>query len=113
VTLLPENGRRGKQWRDHRDIANGILWRLRTRVPWRDLPEHQDLNQLAEIYPVGDAEPVHLAIVRTCLHGTGPRCPFESVIALFLDEGENAGAEFRACLPRPQFLSQQPTIQRP
>ena len=37
--LLPTNGRRGKQWRDHRQVVNGILWRLRTGAPWRDLPE--------------------------------------------------------------------------
>ena len=39
VPLLPENGRRGKQWRDHREVVNGILWKLRTGSPWRDLPE--------------------------------------------------------------------------
>lgn len=39
VPLLPGNGRRGKQWRDHRQVVNGILWRLRTGAPWRDLPE--------------------------------------------------------------------------
>jgi transposase len=37
--LLPANGRRGKQWREHRQVVNGILWRLRTGAPWRDLPE--------------------------------------------------------------------------
>ena len=37
--LLPANGRRGKQWRDHRAVVNGILWKLRTGAPWRDLPE--------------------------------------------------------------------------
>jgi transposase len=37
--LLPENGRRGKQWRDHRQVINGILWRLRVGAPWRDVPE--------------------------------------------------------------------------
>jgi hypothetical protein len=36
--LLPKNGRRGKQWKDHRRIINGILWKLRTGAPWRDLP---------------------------------------------------------------------------
>jgi transposase len=36
--LLPANGRRGKQWKDHRTVVNGILWKLRTGAPWRDLP---------------------------------------------------------------------------
>ena len=39
VALLPENGRRGQQWKDHRTVINGILWKLRTGTPWRDLPE--------------------------------------------------------------------------
>ena len=29
MTLLPENGRRGQQWKDHRKVINGILWKLR------------------------------------------------------------------------------------
>ena len=37
-SLLPKNGRRGKQWKDPRRIINGILWKLRTGAPWRDLP---------------------------------------------------------------------------
>lgn len=37
--LLPRNGRRGKQWGSHRKVINGILWRLRTGAPWRDIPE--------------------------------------------------------------------------
>ncbi len=37
--LLPEYGRSGGQWRDHRQVVNGILWMLRTGSPWRDLPE--------------------------------------------------------------------------
>ena len=36
--LLPENGRRGGRWRDHRAVVNGILWKFRTGAPWRDLP---------------------------------------------------------------------------
>jgi transposase len=37
--LLPEYGRRGGRWRDHRTVVDGILWKLRTGAPWRDLPE--------------------------------------------------------------------------
>ena len=37
--LLPGNQRRGGRWRDHRTVVNGILWKLRTGAPWRDLPE--------------------------------------------------------------------------
>ena len=37
--LLPENWRKGGRWRDHRTVIDGILWKLRTGTPWRDLPE--------------------------------------------------------------------------
>src|SRR5215470_11809733 len=30
---------RGGQWKDDRLLLNGILWRLNTGAPWRDLPE--------------------------------------------------------------------------
>lgn len=35
---LPKSGQRGGRWASHRRIINGILYRLRTGVPWRDLP---------------------------------------------------------------------------
>src|SRR5512132_2255580 len=41
--LLPKprvrRDRRGRPWRDPRDVLNGILWILRTGAPWKDLPE--------------------------------------------------------------------------
>lgn len=37
--LLPPGGRRGGRWSDHRKVIDGILWKLRTGAPWRDLPE--------------------------------------------------------------------------
>ncbi|MFE7393929.1 IS5 family transposase [Streptomyces sp. NPDC057582] len=36
---LPPSGGRGGRWSDHRAVINGILYRVRTGVPWRDLPE--------------------------------------------------------------------------
>lgn len=37
--LLPRGGGRGGRWSDHRVVINGVLFRVRTGVPWRDLPE--------------------------------------------------------------------------
>lgn len=37
--LLPViKPQRGGRWRDHRQAINGILFRVRTGVPWRDVP---------------------------------------------------------------------------
>ncbi|MFD4177130.1 transposase, partial [Streptomyces anulatus] len=35
---LPKNVGRGGRWKSHRQVINGILFRQRTGVPWRDLP---------------------------------------------------------------------------
>ncbi len=37
--LPPEKPRAGKPNLPHRTIVNGIVWRLKTGAPWRDLPE--------------------------------------------------------------------------
>jgi hypothetical protein len=38
--LLPAmTPKRGGRWRDRRQVLNGILFRVRSGVPWRDLPE--------------------------------------------------------------------------
>lgn len=41
--LLPKprvrRDRRGRPWRDPRDVLNGILWILRTGAAWHDLPD--------------------------------------------------------------------------
>lgn len=38
--LLPRRGgARGGRWNDHRTVINGVFYRARTGVPWRDLPK--------------------------------------------------------------------------
>ena len=39
--LLPpeQSGKKGHPYLPHRQIINGILWRIRTGIPWRDIPE--------------------------------------------------------------------------
>jgi transposase len=37
--LFPANGKKGKQWKDHRLMLDGMLWIVHTGAPWRDLPE--------------------------------------------------------------------------
>ena len=36
--LLPRDPRRGQKWRGHRTVLNGILWKLSTGAPRRDVP---------------------------------------------------------------------------
>uniref|UniRef100_UPI00403FF98C IS5 family transposase n=1 Tax=Streptomyces sp. DSM 41540 TaxID=3448657 RepID=UPI00403FF98C len=38
-SLLPPGGARGGRWSDYRQVINGVLYRVRTGVQWRDLPE--------------------------------------------------------------------------
>jgi transposase len=38
--LMPSSeGQRGRPFREHRQVIEGIIYRLRTGVAWRDLPE--------------------------------------------------------------------------
>lgn len=42
---LPPNPKRGHKYADHRRVINGILWRLRTGAPWRDVPTRYGPHQ--------------------------------------------------------------------
>ena len=37
--LLPAGTRRGCPWNVHRRVVNGIVWKLNTGIPWRDIPD--------------------------------------------------------------------------
>jgi transposase len=37
--LLPANGTRGGQWKDHRTVIDGILWALSDGGRWRNMPQ--------------------------------------------------------------------------
>jgi len=37
--LPPQRAATGRPAKDHRTVLNGILWRLKPGVPWRDLPD--------------------------------------------------------------------------
>lgn len=95
--LLPEPGSRSGRWRDHRQVFNGILWKLRTGAPWRDVSErygpwktcHERLRRwtadgtwdgiLAAAQVYDDAQPVEWvisvdsSIVRAHQHSAGAR----------------------------------------
>jgi transposase len=60
--LLPTNSRRGKPWRDHRQVLGGILWKLHTGRPWRDMPER-----------FGPWQACHSRLRRRQRDGTWPR----------------------------------------
>ena len=48
--LMPSSdGQRGRPFRDHRQVVEGIIYRLRTGIAWRDLPSafgpHQTVSK--------------------------------------------------------------------
>lgn len=50
ASLMPSSdGQRGRPFRDHRQVIEGIIYRLRTGIAWRDLPEsfgpHQTVSK--------------------------------------------------------------------
>src|SRR5690349_9443329 len=95
--LLPKAASRNGRWRDHRQVINGILWKLRTGAPWRDLPGrygpwktcHERLRRwtadgtwdriLAAAQVYNDGQPVEwvisvdTSIVRAHQHAAGAR----------------------------------------
>jgi transposase len=62
ASLLPRNGKRGGQWRDHRQVVNGILWTIRTGARWGDIPARYGPHQTC-----------YDRFRRWCAAGTGDR----------------------------------------
>ena len=42
---LPKHGAVGHPWADHRRMVNGLFWKLRPGVPWRDIPDRYGFRQ--------------------------------------------------------------------
>ena len=74
--LLPANGRRGGQWGDHRPLVNGMVWRLKTGAPWREVP--------ARLRPVADG-------VRAVQPVVVPTAPCPGMAEVLLVDLDNAG----------------------
>jgi transposase len=47
--LLPENGRKGGRWRDHRTVIDGILWNYAPALPGATCLNATDPGKLASI----------------------------------------------------------------
>jgi transposase len=60
--FFPAGGGRGRPFKDHRNMVNGILWILSSGAPWRDLPERY-----------GPFQTVHRRHLRWRLDGTWER----------------------------------------
>lgn len=79
--LLPtDRARRGRPWRDHRRVINGMLWILMTGAPWRDLPAEY-----------GPFTTVHGRFTRWSRDGTWER--FQHALLRQLEDGEKLDHE--------------------
>jgi len=98
--LLPDRSpQRGGRWTDHRTVLNGVFWRTRCGLPWRDLPPQyghwktvynrhrrwsgdgtwiqilDELRRDADLHEGRDwAVAVDAAVVRAHQHAAGARC---------------------------------------
>jgi transposase len=76
--LLPADPRRGQAWRDHRTVLNGIVWKLSTGVPWRDVPERY-----------GPWQTLHARLLRWQRDGT-----WERILGLVQQHSDAVGEVF-------------------
>lgn len=75
--LMPcSDGRRGPTFRDHRQVVEGIIYRFRCGIAWRDLPEC-----------FGPWQTVWKRHRRFCVDGT-----WDKILTALLAEADAAGA---------------------
>lgn len=75
--LLPSNaGRRARPFGEHRPVVEGIIYRYRTGIPWRDLPRER----------FGPWQTVWKRHRRYCWDGT-----WDKILAQLLAEADAAG----------------------
>ena len=121
--LLPDQSpRRGGRWTDHRTVLNGVFWRTRCGLPWRDLPPQyghwktvynrhrrwsgdgtwiqilDELRRDADLHEGRDwAVAVDAAVVRAHQHAAGARCQppadIPAEVVATLELGTGGGAE--------------------
>ena len=74
--LLPSSkGKQSRPFRDHRQVLEGIVFRLRTGCPWRDLPER-----------FGPWQTAWKRHARFCKDGT-----WDQILAALLVKADDAG----------------------
>lgn len=128
--LLPDgSGRAGRPWSDHRMVIDGVLHRVRTGCPWRDLPERYGpwktvynrhrtwsgdgtwerivVSLTAGSVPVTGEFTVGVdsTVVRAHQHAAGaptasPRDVAEDRLRVFLEDGAEPGPSSRGCIER-------------
>jgi transposase len=83
---LPVSGKPGGQWADHRTVINGILFRARTGVPWRDLPERygswRTVYERHRRWPADGTWQKILAGLQTGAGATGPAVPWPGALLI-------------------------------
>ena len=87
--LLPAQPARGGQWRDHRQVINGICWVKRTGSPWRDMPERY-----------GPFKTAHLRFTRWAADGTWAMLKGQVIALAELDDGIEWDAQADATIVR-------------
>lgn len=95
--LPPQKGPMGPPWRPHRPIVEGVLFRLRTGIPWRDLPAEygswQTAHRRHQQWSEDGTWDRVLAAVQTDADAAGEidwRCSVDSTIARVHQHGATA-----------------------